>query len=358
MILEIFHHSQADVALVASVCQRWRYLALACSDLWTNILINPMWPSSIALATLHAERSRDCFVNVAIEVREDEVRRRGISPALYKSYLMQTSKALVSIAPRTRRLVIDHTVMSIILGQVPHKFSKLICLKLQYRNGMGVIELFPSHVWVPELKELELTNNPWFTANALRNDSLIYSSITTLRLSVCSIRAVMMMLVRCTRVETLQLTDVYVFDTLFTIDVENVDWEMTGLTDGVLHYPTLHSLTIKIDESTMQTLFQHTQFPNLQQLRIERKSAQFMQNTTAELWRPTLRNVRLLSMGGLVVPTHWFSGFESVKVVRLLKWKRVTDEGIESLVELFPESVELLQLEEEVLWRKDSATSS
>jgi len=353
MLLEIFHRS--DVALVASICQRWRFLALSCSELWNSIHINPLSASSIALGKLHSERSRGCPVNIAFVLSGDGAKKL-VTFRLY-SNLRNAIDLLMSEVHRIQRFVVDNGLVGSIFSQLPeisYHFPLLRSLTIQYRNGMGVTSILPSNVMVPELKELHISNFPWFKANAFQTDPFLYSSISDLRLSLCSVRSTMVLLVHLNRVEILQLTDIYELDPVFRIDAENMDWGMTGLQDGVLYYPSLRSLTIKVDRPIVQLLFQHTQFPKINYLRIEKKAAQFMEESTIELWRPTLRNVTTLDVSELEIFSELFSGFESVKVVRLLRCGTLSwaEDNIQMLVKYFPKSVDILQLEDEVLWKR------
>ena len=353
MLLEIFLRS--DAALVASICQRWRSLALSYSQFWTSIQINTLSASSIALGKLHSERSRDCLINIVFvmgKARENEHQLLRMH-----ANLSNAIDLLMSAICRIQQFVVDYRLVGSIFSQLPdapYHFPQLRSLKIQYRNGTGATKILPSNVKVPALKELHLSNHPCFTAGAFRNNPFPYSSISDLRLSVCSVRSVIVLLVHLKQVEILQLADIYEFDSVSRINAENMDWKMIGVRDGLLHYPSLRSLTIQMEQSIFQIFFQHTQFPNIKHLRIEQRAVQFTEQPFVELWWPTFRNVTTLDISWSGSFPELFSGFESVKIVRLLEcgihvW---TERSIQMLVEFLPKSVDVLQLEDEVIWRR------
>jgi len=353
MLLEIFLRS--DAALVSSICQRWRSLALTYSELWTSIHINPLSASSIESGKLHSKRSRDRLINIAFV--PSGARENKHQPYRLHANLTKAIDLLMSDICRIQQFVVDYGLIGSIFSQIPdasYDFPQLCSLKIQYRNGTGATTILPSNVKVPELKELHLSNYPCFTADAFQNNPFPYSSISNLRLSVCSVWSVMVLLVHLTQVEILQLTDIVEFDPVFRIDAENMDWGMAGLQDGVLNYPSLRSLTIQTEQSIFQIFLQHTQFPNIKYLRIEQRAVQFTEQPFVELWRPTFCNVTALDISWSGSFPELFSGFDSVKIVRLLEcgihvW---TERSIQMLVKFLPKSVDVIQMEDEVIWRR------
>jgi len=317
--------------------------------------MHPLRPMSVKLGELYAARSGTSLLDLSMTL--DSMSKKctieQISEA--REHLMLL---MMIVGPRTRRLFIAKHLAPVIFIAQPLEFPQLLSLDIQVMTpsipNNVIRELFPFVIKAPKLRELGLWNQPMLMPEALQHNlgTLPYSAITTLRLTKCTIRTLVMTLLHCTQVVDLELVDVYGYDANAANDVEDMDWGMYGLLNGVLYSPSLRSLKVDVVQQVMQTLLHHTQFPNLQDLYVRRGSAALMHKASAAPWSPTLRSISTLSMGG-AIPKQWPPALQSVKDLRLLDVKKLTGKSLRTLVDLFPDSVEVLQIKDDVVWERD-----
>jgi len=306
----------------------------------------------MSLGRLFVERSGECLIDAVVMTLEDD-RITSHTAQQFPQNARRLMDLTKSISHRIRGLAVEWKLTACVFFSPAggtRSFSRLRSLQLKYASGFRIDDALPFNVQFPRLNEVHITGHPWFYSDAFQNNTLPFSSITSLRLSTCSIRAAMMLLVCCNQVETLELADVYEYNAEMRNDVEDVDWEMSGLADGVFHCPSLRSLTIGLHEEIMKMLFQHTQFPGLEYLCITQNSTQFMQRLSAEGWRSTLSNVITISIGD-ALPTRWSQGLESVRTVELLEGEHTaTAADLKAFVGVLPDSVEVLTVGRKVVW--------